>query len=113
MARRVLRVRSHPTPEAPIPNIPSPTATFSYREALVAELSSLLANEATPRRRIALHGMGGAGKTQLAASWASARVADFDIAWWISASNDGNFDYGVRELGEHLGVGASAMDSAL
>jgi tetratricopeptide (TPR) repeat protein len=98
--------------QARLSNIRHPTATFSFREPLLGEISAVLAGEAQSRRRVALHGIGGAGKTQVAAAWAVNHAADFEVAWWIAASEDGNIDEGLRELGEELGVVQAGMEHA-
>ena len=51
----------------------------------------------------ALHGMGGVGKTQLAAEYAHRFAATYDLAWWINAEQGGLIGDQVAGLGLGLG----------
>jgi TIR domain/NB-ARC domain len=63
---------------------------FTGRDLLLAELhASLTAPDATGRR-MALTGMGGIGKSQLAVEYAYRRQADFDLVWWVRAEHPTN-----------------------
>jgi hypothetical protein len=71
----------------PIWNVPfHPNPFFTGRGLLLAELlASLTASEVTGRR-VALTGLGGVGKSQLAVEYAYRRRADFDLVWWVRAA---------------------------
>jgi hypothetical protein len=70
----------------PIWNVPfHPNPFFTGRDLLLAELlASLTAAEVTGRR-VALTGLGGVGKSQLAVEYAYRRRGDFDLVWWVRA----------------------------
>ncbi|WP_210585076.1 NB-ARC domain-containing protein [Streptomyces sp. GESEQ-35] len=50
----------------------------------------------------AIHGLGGIGKSTLAARWASERTADFNPIWWITAETPVELDAGLAALGRAL-----------
>ena len=51
----------------------------------------------------ALHGMGGVGKTQLAAEYAYRFAGVYDLAWWINSEQGGLIGDQVAALGAALG----------
>ncbi len=50
----------------------------------------------------AVHGLGGIGKSTLAARWAGAHAADFNPVWWITAETATDLDAGLSALGRAL-----------
>ncbi len=46
----------------------------------------------------AVHGLGGIGKSTLAAQWAARHTDDFNPVWWIPAETPGELDTGLAEL---------------
>lgn len=60
---------------------------FVGRDELLADIrQTLLAGQAAALT--ALHGMGGVGKTQLAAEYAYAHRADYNAVWWLNADSE-------------------------
>jgi transcriptional regulator with XRE-family HTH domain len=94
-------------------NIPARNLTFTGRDDLLAAVRGrLLAGPATVVQ--ALHGMGGAGKTQLAAEYAHRFAGTYDLAWWIDAEQGGLIGDQVADLGQALGcVPAGAPSEAV
>ena len=83
-------------------NIPARNLTFTGRDDLLAAVRDrLLAGRATVVQ--ALHGMGGVGKTQLAAEYAHRCAGSYDLAWWINAEHAGLIADQVADLGQALG----------
>jgi transcriptional regulator with XRE-family HTH domain len=69
-------------------NIPARNLAFTGREDLLAAVRERLqAGHAVVVQ--ALHGMGGVGKTQLAAEYAHRFADGYDLAWWINAEQGG------------------------
>jgi MinD-like ATPase involved in chromosome partitioning or flagellar assembly len=65
------------------------------REQLLAE------SEVVP---IALHGLGGIGKTQLAAEYAYRYRNAYDVVWWIDSDATADVDNALYDLGQQLGL---------
>ena len=69
-------------------NVRARNAGFTGRDSLlVAVRERLLSGDRAVVQ--ALHGMGGVGKTQLAAEYAHRFAGDYDIIWWINADQPG------------------------
>ncbi len=64
--------------------VPARNPNFTGRGDDLAALAAALASGPTVTVR-AVRGMGGVGKTQLAAEFAYARAVDYDLVYWISA----------------------------
>jgi TIR domain/Tetratricopeptide repeat len=70
----------------PVWNLPfHPNPFFTGRDLLLAELHASLSAPEVTGRRVALTGLGGVGKSQLAVEYAYRRWADFDLVWWVRA----------------------------
>jgi hypothetical protein len=83
-------------------NIPARNPGFTGRDELLAAVRDrLLARDKAVVQ--ALHGMGGVGKTQLAAEYAHRFARTYDLAWWINAGQRGLIGDQVAALGLALG----------
>jgi transcriptional regulator with XRE-family HTH domain len=83
-------------------NVPARNPGFTGRDDLLAEVRErLLAGDKAVVQ--ALHGMGGVGKTQLAAEYAHRFAGTYDLAWWINAEQGGLIGDQVAALGLALG----------
>jgi DNA-binding CsgD family transcriptional regulator/transcriptional regulator with XRE-family HTH domain len=96
-------------------NIPARNPGFTGREDLLAEVRErLLAGDKAVVQ--ALRGMGGVGKTQLAAEYAHRFAGTYDLAWWINAEQGRLIGDQVAALGLALGcvqAGTEAMRAAV
>jgi transcriptional regulator with XRE-family HTH domain len=98
-------------------NIPARNPGFTGRDDLLAGVrEQLLAGEKAVVQ--ALHGMGGVGKTQLAAEYAHRFAGTYDLAWWINAEQGGLIGDQVAALGLALecvqpGAGTEAVRAAV
>jgi transcriptional regulator with XRE-family HTH domain len=109
-----------PRPAVTMPrvwNIPARNPGFTGRDdLLVGVRERLLAGDKAVVQ--ALHGMGGVGKTQLAAEYAHRFAGTYDLAWWINAEQGGLIGDQVAALGLALGcvqpgAGAGAVRAAV
>jgi transcriptional regulator with XRE-family HTH domain len=98
-------------------NIPARNPGFTGRDDLLTEVrEQLLAGDKAVVQ--ALHGMGGVGKTQLAAEYAHRFAGTYDLAWWINAEQGGLIGDQVAALGLALecvqpGAGTEAVRVAV
>ena len=70
----------------PIWNVPyQPNPHFTGRRRLLAEIQARLGLPDARVRRVVLTGLGGVGKTQLAAEYAYQHQHEFDLVWWVRA----------------------------
>ncbi len=65
-------------------NIPPRNAVFTGRDAVLAGIRDRMRSGGQLTLQV-LTGMGGAGKTQLAAEYAHRFAGDYSMAWWIAA----------------------------
>jgi transcriptional regulator with XRE-family HTH domain len=94
-------------------NIPARNPAFTGRDELLAAVQErLLTGHAAVVQ--ALYGMGGVGKTQLAAEYAHRFARSYDLTWWINADQDALIGDQVASLGLALGcVPAGAGSEAV
>ena len=90
---------------AGLTNLPARPELFVGR---AKELASLDAALARPGGVVvqAVQGLGGIGKSTLAAHWAVARASSHTLTWWITADSSSSIDAGLASL-------ASALQPAL
>ena len=98
-------------------NIPARNPAFTGREDLLAAVRARLQGGRAAVVQ-ALYGMGGVGKTQLAAEYAHRFAGSYDLAWWINAEQSGLIGNQVASLGQGLGcippgAGSEAVRAAV
>ncbi|KUL22000.1 FxSxx-COOH system tetratricopeptide repeat protein [Actinoplanes awajinensis] len=88
-------------------NLPSRNDDFTGREEMLDILDRRLRQD-----RVAavlshsLHGMGGVGKSQIAAEYAYRHMTDYDVIWFVPAEQESQIRHSLMELGEHLNIPA-------
>src|SRR5271154_3766007 len=73
---------------------------FTGREELLADLCTKL-NDDTPKKwnhRVALYGLGGVGKTQVALEYVYTHRNNYDLVVWISAASETTLLSGFQEI---------------
>jgi hypothetical protein len=81
---------------AGLSNLPRP-GLFVGRAGELARLDAAMAGPGGVVVQ-ALHGLGGIGKSTLAAYWAAARAGDYILTWWVTAATPGDIDAGLAAL---------------
>ncbi|GAU65434.1 hypothetical protein SSP35_01_07750 [Streptomyces sp. NBRC 110611] len=90
-------------------NIPRRNNRFTGRDDVLEALHGKLAGPGVTsgppmETRIALYGTSGVGKSQIAAEYAHRFGNDYDVVWWISATNRGAAREQLAELATRLGL---------
>jgi len=89
---------------------------FAGRDAEFDELHELLRSAKRFHYRVALHGLGGVGKTQFALEFAFRNCDDYDDVFWISAADRPTMLSGFRKIAKItgcLGQSDSSEEAAL
>jgi hypothetical protein len=85
---------------------------FTGRDAELGGLARGLAGGSTVTVH-SLRGMGGVGKTQLAAEYALAHAGDYDVVWWVAAEEAASIPDQFAALAAALGLEPAADPEAL
>ena len=78
-------------------NLPVRPELFVGRAGELARLDAALAGLGGVVVQ-AVHGLGGIGKSTLAAYWAAAHAGDYTLTWWITAATPAAIDAGLADL---------------
>ena len=78
-------------------NLPARPGLFVGRAGELARLDAGLAGPGGVVVQ-AVHGLGGIGKSTLAARWAAAHADDYALTWWITAATPADIDAGLTAL---------------
>lgn len=78
-------------------NLPDRTSLFVGRERELGLLDEAF-RDTNGVVVQAVHGLGGIGKSTLAARWAAGRVGSYNPVWWITAETVADLDSGLAEL---------------
>ncbi|MDX2575401.1 AAA family ATPase [Streptomyces scabiei] len=78
-------------------NLPERARPFVGRERELAALDEAFADPAGAVAQV-VHGLGGIGKSTLAAHWASERTDAYNPVWWITAETEADLDMGLADL---------------
>ena len=86
-------------------NVQPRNASFTGRNFVLEHLRDQLVTKAVSVvLPVALHGLGGVGKTQVALEYAHRFKADYDLVWWVDAEEPEQINRSLAELAGRLGV---------
>lgn len=96
-------------------DVPPTNPNFTGRAELLDQLGErLIAGGTTAVLPSALHGMGGIGKTQMAVEYIYQHLRDYDIIWWIQATQQAQIRAGLTDLAQRLRLpGSSEAHTAI
>ena len=106
-------------PTAPLPRYPRTipavwkmqprNSVFTGRAEVLEQLhAQLLGSGKAVVMPVALHGLGGVGKTAVAIEYAHRYMADYDVIWWVPAENRNLINPSLGELAERMGIKAGS-----
>jgi hypothetical protein len=93
-------------------NGPPHNPHFTGRDAELGRLANGLASGSAVTVH-SLHGLGGVGKTQLAAEYAHAHAGDYDVVWWVAAEETASIPDQFAALAAALGLEPATDPDAL
>ncbi|MEU2617485.1 FxSxx-COOH system tetratricopeptide repeat protein [Streptomyces sp. NPDC007157] len=84
--------------------VPRRNTRFTGREPVLNETYRLLQSSEPGAGVVTLHGMSGAGKTQLAAEYVYRFGSEYDVVWWVNAGSRVTYRRLLAELAPKLGL---------
>jgi tetratricopeptide repeat protein/NB-ARC domain-containing protein/AAA domain-containing protein len=88
-----------------ISNAPGRNATFTGRDVNLEKLrDEILGGSPAVILPVALHGLGGVGKTQVALEYVHRFKADYDLVWWVEAEQADFIRTSMAALARQLGL---------
>ncbi|HUD35540.1 MAG TPA: FxSxx-COOH system tetratricopeptide repeat protein [Streptosporangiaceae bacterium] len=97
----VHRVR-YPGNEPAINTAPVANVRFTGREEDLRELRELLSESGASGVPVALQGIGGVGKTQIAIEYVHRFKTDYDVIWWLDCQQPQFIDASLADLGAKM-----------
>ena len=95
----------YPRTNPPVWRVPARNAVFTGRAAVLEQLHDRLAGSSVAVvAPMALHGLGGVGKSQIALEYAHRYMADYDVVWWINAEQDELINPVLAPMAQALGL---------
>ncbi len=85
-------------------NLPPRNRSFAGREEQLAQIGGVLDDDDRRPRAVALVGLAGVGKTELALELAHRRRRTGRVAWWIAAEDPAGTATGLADLAAALGI---------
>lgn len=96
---------TQPAALAPLDALPyAPSPFFTAREAFLEEMHSLLATRRERPWPLAIVGLGGIGKTQVALQYAYRHRSEYQAIWWVKADTREALAAAFAEIAHQLGL---------
>ena len=94
-----------PRASPPVWRVPARNAVFTGRDEVLEQLHDRLNSSAMAVvAPMALHGLGGVGKSQVALEYAHRYMADYDLVWWINAEQEELINPMLAPMAPQLGL---------
>ncbi len=94
-------------------SVPQRNPNFIGRNPALDELRGQLSSgTASVLLPVALHGLGGVGKTQVALEYAYRFQADYDLVWWVNAEQEETVVESLSQLARRLGIPVADSSAA-
>ncbi|MFI9206461.1 FxSxx-COOH system tetratricopeptide repeat protein, partial [Streptomyces sp. NPDC053048] len=84
--------------------VPRRNVRFTGRDDLLDRIQEYLTDAEQGTAAVALLGMPGVGKTQMAAEYAHRFSSDYDVVWWVNSDTRGTLREHLSELAVELGL---------
>jgi tetratricopeptide (TPR) repeat protein len=89
----------------PIWNVPARNVDFTGRAVTLERIRDHLAGGGTTAVvALALYGLGGVGKTQLALEYAHRFMGDYDLVWWVPSERPDEVTVALADLARKMGL---------
>ena len=99
------RPARYPRNSPPVWRLPARNAVFTGRDEVLEQLHDRLnSSSVAVVAPMALHGLGGVGKSQIALEYAHRYMADYDVVWWINAEQDELINPVLAPMAQPLGL---------
>ncbi|KAJ7746051.1 P-loop containing nucleoside triphosphate hydrolase protein, partial [Mycena metata] len=98
-------------PTQNINNCPFPSRMFQGRQTILTKMDQFFTLNSGKQPIYVLHGLGGAGKTQIALKFIQESSARFSDTFLVDASTLDTIDTGLKNIAVSKGVGDSAQDA--
>ena len=95
----------YPRTNPPVWRVPARNAVFTGRAEVLEQLHNrLVGSSVAVVAPMALHGLGGVGKSQVALEYAHRYMADYDLVWWINAEQGELINPVLAPMAQLLGL---------
>ncbi|KAJ7038536.1 P-loop containing nucleoside triphosphate hydrolase protein, partial [Mycena alexandri] len=94
-----------------INSCPPPSQIFQGRQTILAKMHQLFTPDSGKQLIYVLHGLGGAGKTQIALKFIQESLANFSDIFFVDASTLDTIETGLKNIAVSKAVGDSSQDA--
>ncbi|KAJ7115187.1 P-loop containing nucleoside triphosphate hydrolase protein [Mycena epipterygia] len=95
----------------PINNCPPPSRIFHGRRIILQHMHQYFTQNTGKQDIFVLHGLGGAGKTQIALKFIEESASRFTDIFFIDSSSNETIDAGLKNVGKAKNIGESSQEA--